>query len=137
MAWASLCGAWKTGHSLVQGSIIPKPKRDFIPRGTALLCFAPEWSCEAAFMDLFFYVESRYSSLFKPNIHTTCPALSGKQLSAVLLKSGQMLLPELCNLDNGEGNWEDLPSQDSPCTSGRPPVSSADCSLPYNPQGLW
>lgn len=64
------------GRPPVQGSITPKLKRDFTPRGTALLCFALEWSCEAAFMDLFFYVEYRYYSFSKPNIHTTCPPLS-------------------------------------------------------------
>lgn len=61
---------------LVQGSVILKLKRDFTPRQIPLLSFAPEWSCETAFLDLFFYVEYRYSSLFKPNIHTTCPPLS-------------------------------------------------------------
>lgn len=121
----------REGRPSLRAPIIPKVKKDFTPRGPALLCFTPEWSCRAHFID--FSMLNTATPLSKPNIHTPCLPLS-LESSFLLSFSSQ---DECCSqssvkLDNGEGNWEDLSSQYSLCALGSPPMSSADCCPPDN-----
>lgn len=119
------------GRPLVRGSIITKVKRDVTPREQ--LCCALILS-GAVKLPLWIYFSMLNTDILLSSSPTSTPHVHHSLWKAAFccLKSGHMLLPKLCNLDNGEGNWEDLPSQDSLCALGRPPISSADCCPPYD-----